>query len=58
MSVSGPVSDDVEGNAGQYVTNLTTANEVVDFNPDILFELGVAETIEWYRDHPIFLEQI
>lgn len=52
------VADDREGDIGQYVSNLSTANAVLCFEPSLTFNEGLLETIKWYVDHPELIEEI
>lgn len=52
------VDDNRKGDIGQFVSDLSTANAVLGFNPEISLQQGLAETIDWYRDYPNLLDEI
>jgi UDP-glucose 4-epimerase len=52
------VDDDRAGDVGQYVSDLSTAKAVLDFEPSVRLEHGLSATIEWYAEHPEMLAEL
>jgi len=46
------------GDVDTYVTNLSNAVAILDFNPSVQLEEGLRQTIEWYQTRPGLLTEI
>lgn len=46
------------GEVSRFVGDISLARAVLDYDPAYSFEEGLAETIDWYRDHPSILGEI
>lgn len=52
------VSNDRTGDVSRYVSDISKARDLLNYEPSFSFEEGLSETISWYRNHPEQLEFI
>jgi nucleoside-diphosphate-sugar epimerase len=52
------VTDDRNGDVGQYVSNISKSKDLLNFTPEHSIQEGLSETIAWYRNHPNLLSSI